>query len=34
MKQIYALRKEMIKRVIADAKEKHGMRWTTLCYSR
>ncbi|WP_187373557.1 transposase, partial [Neobacillus jeddahensis] len=23
-------RKEMVERVFADAKEKHGMRWTTL----
>jgi IS5 family transposase len=30
MKQIYARRKETIERVFADAKEKHGMRWTTL----
>ncbi|MFE5278602.1 transposase [Bacillus cereus] len=30
IKQIYAKRKEMIERVFADAKEKHGMRWTTL----
>ncbi|MGZ4159468.1 MAG: IS1182 family transposase, partial [Neobacillus sp.] len=29
-KSIYAKRKETIKRVFADAKEKHGMRWTTL----
>jgi hypothetical protein len=29
-KQLYALRKETIERVFADAKEKHGMRWTTL----
>ncbi|MCD4840363.1 IS1182 family transposase, partial [Neobacillus sedimentimangrovi] len=27
---IYAKRKETIERVFADAKEKHGMRWTTL----
>lgn len=27
---IYAKRKETIKRIFADAKEKHGMRWTTL----
>lgn len=27
-KEIYALRKETIERVFADAKEKHGMRWT------
>lgn len=30
VKQIYAKRKETIERVFADAKEKHGMRWTTL----
>lgn len=29
-KTIYARRKETIERVFADAKEKHGMRWTTL----
>lgn len=29
-KEIYARRKESIERVFADAKEKHGMRWTTL----
>jgi transposase len=29
-KMIYARRKETIERVFADAKEKHGMRWTTL----
>jgi transposase len=29
-KIIYARRKETIERVFADAKEKHGMRWTTL----
>ncbi|WP_439951057.1 transposase, partial [Robertmurraya korlensis] len=29
MKQIYARSKETIERVFADAKEKHGMRWTT-----
>jgi hypothetical protein len=29
-KKIYAQRKETIERVFADAKEKHGMRWTTL----
>ena len=29
-KMIYAKRKETIERVFADAKEKHGMRWTTL----
>jgi transposase len=28
IKQIYAKRKETIERVFADAKEKHGMRWT------
>ncbi|WEG12252.1 transposase [Pullulanibacillus sp. KACC 23026] len=28
-KHIYAKRKESIERVFADAKEKHGMRWTT-----
>lgn len=28
-KRLYALRKETIERVFADAKEKHGMRWTT-----
>ena len=27
-KNIYAKRKETIERVFADAKEKHGMRWT------
>jgi UDP-glucose 4-epimerase len=27
---VYAKRKETIERVFADAKEKHGMRWTTL----
>lgn len=27
-KEIYARRKETIERVFADAKEKHGMRWT------
>lgn len=27
---IYARRKETIERVFADAKEKNGMRWTTL----
>jgi hypothetical protein len=26
-KQIYAMRKETIERVFADAKEKHAMRW-------
>ncbi|RJS59936.1 IS1182 family transposase [Bacillus sp. PK3_68] len=30
VKAIYAERKETIERVFADAKEKHGMRWTTL----
>ncbi|MDP4083263.1 MAG: IS1182 family transposase [Bacillota bacterium] len=30
IKQIYDKRKETIERVFADAKEKHGMRWTTL----
>ncbi len=30
IKQIYAKRKETIERVFANAKEKHGMRWTTL----
>ncbi len=30
IKQIYAKRKETVERVFADAKEKHGMRWTTL----
>ncbi len=30
VKQIYAKRKETVERVFADAKEKHGMRWTTL----
>lgn len=30
IKQIYAKRKETIERVFADAKEKHGMRWTNL----
>ncbi|KAA0566486.1 IS1182 family transposase [Bacillus sp. CH30_1T] len=29
-KTLYAKRKETIERVFADAKEKHGMRWTTL----
>ena len=29
-KSIYSKRKETIERVFADAKEKHGMRWTTL----
>ncbi|WP_163103547.1 IS1182 family transposase [Peribacillus alkalitolerans] len=29
-KRIYARRKETVERVFADAKEKHGMRWTTL----
>ncbi|MFT9495835.1 MULTISPECIES: IS1182 family transposase [Bacillota] len=30
IKEIYSKRKETIERVFADAKEKHGMRWTTL----
>jgi len=30
VKKIYAKRKETVERVFADAKEKHGMRWTTL----
>ena len=30
IKSIYAKRKETVERVFADAKEKHGMRWTTL----
>lgn len=30
VKEIYPHRKETIERVFADAKEKHGMRWTTL----
>lgn len=30
VKMIYSKRKETIERVFADAKEKHGMRWTTL----
>ena len=30
MKEIYGKRKETIERVFADAKVKHGMRWTTL----
>jgi len=30
IEQIYAKRKETIERVFADAKEKHGMRWTNL----
>jgi hypothetical protein len=30
IKEIYAKRKETIERVFADAKEKHGMPWTTL----
>ncbi len=30
VKEIYAKRKETIERVFTDAKEKHGMRWTTL----
>ncbi|CAG9623159.1 hypothetical protein BACCIP111883_03955 [Sutcliffiella rhizosphaerae] len=29
-KQLYAQRKETVERAFADAKEKHGMRWTTL----
>jgi cytochrome c len=29
-KKLYAQRKETIERVFADAKEKHGMRWTKL----
>lgn len=29
-KEIYGMRKETIERVFADAKEKHGMRWTCL----
>ena len=29
-KALYARRKETIERVFADAKEKHGMRWTIL----
>ncbi|MCY8235569.1 IS1182 family transposase [Priestia endophytica] len=29
-RRLYAKRKETIERVFADAKEKHGMRWTTL----
>jgi len=29
-RKIYGQRKETIERVIADLKEKHGMRWTTL----
>lgn len=29
-KSFYAKRKERIERVFADAKEKHGMRWTKL----
>ncbi len=28
IKEIYGKRKETIERVFADAKEKHGMRWT------
>ncbi|KIL74886.1 Mobile element protein [Bacillus badius] len=30
VKPIYVKRKETIERVFAGAKEKHGMRWTTL----
>jgi len=30
VKEIYAKHKETIERVFEDAKEKHGMRWTTL----
>ena len=30
VKEIYVKLKETIERVFADAKEKHGMRWTTL----
>lgn len=30
IKEVYNRRKETIERVFADAKEKHGMRWTTL----
>ncbi|MEK4010761.1 transposase [Peribacillus sp. FSL M8-0224] len=30
IKPIYAKRKETVERIFADAKEKHGMRWTTL----
>ncbi|MFI9221490.1 transposase [Peribacillus castrilensis] len=30
VKPIYAKRKETIERVFADAKEKHGIRWTSL----
>jgi len=29
IKKNYAKPKEVIERVFADAKEKHGMRWTT-----
>ena len=29
-KQLYAQHKETLERAFADAKEKHGMRWTTL----
>lgn len=29
-KSLYAKRKETIEHVFADAKEKHGMRWTKL----
>ena len=30
IKEIYGKHKETIERVFVDAKEKHGMRWTTL----
>ena len=30
VKEVYIKCKETIERVFADAKEKHGMRWTTL----
>ena len=30
-KELYRLRKEKIERVFADAKEKHGMRYTQYC---
>ena len=30
VKPIYAKRKETIERIFADAKEKHGMSWTSL----
>lgn len=30
VKEIYAKRKETIERIFADAKEKHGMCWTSL----